>query len=130
LIRELVKRDVAIVLATSAPPDELERLRKVLDIDELLTAVTSADDVDTAKPEPDLINVAVQRSGCSPERVVLVGDAVWDIQAATRAGIGSIGVLSGGISEGELPSAGAEDIHTDTAYLLADLAGSRLAPLL
>ena len=130
LIRALVERDVAIVLATSAPPDELERLRSVLDVDDLLTAVTTADDVATAKPEPDLIHVAVHRSGCDRERVVLVGDSVWDMQAAARAGIGSIGVLSGGISERELRWAGAEDIYTDAADLLANLGRSRLAPLL
>jgi HAD superfamily hydrolase (TIGR01509 family) len=130
LIRALVERDVAIVLATSAPPDELERLRSVLDVDDLLTAVTTADDVATAKPEPDLIHVAVHRSGCDPDRVVLVGDAVWDMQAASRAGIGRVGVLSGGISEGELRCAGAEDIYADTAHLLANLSRGHLAPLL
>jgi HAD superfamily hydrolase (TIGR01509 family) len=130
LIRVLVEHGVAVVLATSAPPEELELLRSVLDIDDLLTAVTTADDVDMAKPEPDLIHVAVQRSGCPSDRVVLVGDAVWDIQACARAGIDSVGVLSGGIGEGELRAAGAEDIHDDTAALLSHLSGSRLAPLL
>jgi HAD superfamily hydrolase (TIGR01509 family) len=130
LIRVLVERGVTVVLATSAPPDELELLRSVLDVDDLITAVTTADDVDTAKPEPDLIHVAVQRSGCPADRVVLVGDAVWDIQACARAGVGSVGVLSGGVGEGELRAAGAEDIYDDVADLLAHLGGSRLAPLL
>jgi HAD superfamily hydrolase (TIGR01509 family) len=130
LIRVLVERDVAVVLATSAPPEELTILRSVLDVDDLITAVTNADDVDTAKPEPDLIHVAVHRSGCSADRVVLLGDAVWDMQAAARAGVGSVGVLSGGIGEAELRAAGAEDIYDDAADLLARLSGSRLAPLL
>jgi HAD superfamily hydrolase (TIGR01509 family) len=130
LIRVLVDRGVTVVLATSAPPDELQLLRSVLDVDELITAVTTADDVDTAKPEPDLIHVAVQRSGCPSDRVVLVGDALWDMQACTRAGIGSVGVLSGGNGEDDLRAAGAEDIYDDAADLLAHLSGSRLAPLL
>jgi phosphoglycolate phosphatase-like HAD superfamily hydrolase len=62
--------------------------------------------------------------------VVLLGDAVWDMQAAARAGVGSVGVLSGGIGEAELRAAGAEDIYDDAADLLARLSGSRLAPLL
>jgi HAD superfamily hydrolase (TIGR01509 family) len=130
LLRVLVERGVTVVLATSAPPDELELLRSVLDVDDLITAVTNADDVDTAKPEPDLIHVAVQRSACPSDRVVLVGDAVWDMQACARAGIGSVGVLSGGIGEADLRAAGAEDIYADAADLLTGLRGSRLAPLL
>ncbi len=130
LIRALAQRDVVVVLATSAPPDELKLLRSVLEVDDMITAVTTADDVDIAKPEPDLNRLAVHRSGCRPERTVLVGDSVWDVQAAVRAGIGSIGVLSGGISEAELRSAGAEDVRADADDLLANIGDSRLAPLL
>jgi HAD superfamily hydrolase (TIGR01509 family) len=130
LLRVLAERGVTVVLATSAPPDELDLLRSVLDVDDLITAVTNADDVGTAKPEPDLIHVAVHRSGCPSDRVVLVGDAIWDMQACARAGVGSVGVLSGGISEGELRAAGAEDVYHHAADLLAQLSGSRLAPLL
>jgi HAD superfamily hydrolase (TIGR01509 family) len=130
LIEVLVQRGVAVVLATSAPPNELEVLRSVLDVDHLITAITTADDVDTAKPEPDLIHIAVRRSGCSPDRVVFVGDSIWDMRAASRAGIGRVGVLSGGICEGDLREAGAEDIYNDAADLLGHLSGSRVAPLL
>ncbi|SDJ47854.1 haloacid dehalogenase superfamily, subfamily IA, variant 3 with third motif having DD or ED/haloacid dehalogenase superfamily, subfamily IA, variant 1 with third motif having Dx(3-4)D or Dx(3-4)E [Frankineae bacterium MT45] len=127
LIAFLAERGVAVVLATSAPPDELDRLRAVLKVDELLTAVTTADDVETAKPEPDLIQVAIHRSGCSPDRVVFVGDAVWDMRAAARAGVGRIGLLSGGTSEAELRAAGAEETYADAVDLLAHIFGSRLA---
>jgi HAD superfamily hydrolase (TIGR01509 family) len=126
LIRVLADRKVRVVLATSAPSDELQTLRSVLAIDELLTATTDADDVDTAKPDPDIVEIARQRSGCSANRVVFVGDSVWDMQAAQRAGIAPIGLLSGGISAAELRDAGAQEIYHDPAHLLAKLRDSRL----
>jgi len=130
LITVLAELGVAIVLATSAPEDELALLRSVLGIDQLITATTNADDVDTAKPEPDLVHIAIQRSGALPDRVVFVGDSVWDMEAAARAGIGRIAVRSGGIGEHELRAAGAEEIFADPAELLARVRGSRLTRLL
>ena len=83
--RELLERVDAlgldVVLATSAPEDELEILRNVLDCDDLISAVTSSKDVDTAKPQPDILNVALDRVGADAEHAVFVGDAVWDIEA-------------------------------------------------
>jgi HAD superfamily hydrolase (TIGR01509 family) len=130
LIHALVERDVRVVLATSAPNDELELLRSVLDVDALLTAVTNADDVDTAKPDPDIVHVAQHRSGCPADRVVFVGDSAWDMQAALRAGIGRVALRSGGIGDTSLSMAGAEEIYDDPADLLAHLGQGRLAPLL
>lgn len=107
-----------VVLATSAPEEELALLRRVLDCDEVITAVTSAQDVDTAKPEPDIIAVALERAGIASEHAVFVGDAVWDIEACNRAGVTAIGLLSGGVGRGELRNAGATDVFEDPADLL------------
>jgi phosphoglycolate phosphatase-like HAD superfamily hydrolase len=103
--------------------------RSVLDVDDLITATTDARDVDTAKPEPDLVHVAIHRSGCPGDRTVFVGDSVWDMHAARRPGIGCVGVLSGGISQHELVDAGAEETYADPADLLAHLRASRLGLL-
>jgi phosphoglycolate phosphatase-like HAD superfamily hydrolase len=65
-----------VVLASSAPDDELELLRKVLDCDDLLSATTSSRDVDTAKPEPGIVQVALERAGVDADHAVFVGDAV------------------------------------------------------
>lgn len=129
LMRALFDDDVAIVLATSAPHDELKVLRAVLEVDDLLTAYTTADDVETAKPEPELVEIARHRSGAAPDRVVFVGDSFWDMQAAVRAGISCVGLRCGGIGDGELRAAGADETYADPADLLAHLSGSRLAPL-
>jgi HAD superfamily hydrolase (TIGR01509 family) len=128
--RELLDRVASsgkqVVLATSAPEDELARLRSVLDCEDLISAITSAQDVDTAKPEPDIVTVALDRAGVPASRAVFVGDSVWDAQAAARAGMKSIGVRSGGISAQELRSAGATVVfdnprdlceHIDTSLI-------------
>lgn len=121
--RELIERlsvsGVRVVLATSAPPEEFEALRDCLDADEWLHATTTADDVETAKPEPDIIATALDRAGVTAQRAVMIGDTRWDALAAGRAGVRSIGVLSGGVGDGELREAGASAVFDDVAAILA-----------
>jgi HAD superfamily hydrolase (TIGR01509 family) len=129
LLRRLAGRGLAVVLATSAPADELEVLRKVIDADDALTGATSKDDVSAAKPEPDIFLTAMEMYGIDPERAVAVGDSVWDIRAARAAGIGCIGVETGGFSTHELSEAGALHVYRDVGELCAQLATSPLALL-
>ncbi|MBD8057780.1 HAD family hydrolase [Cellulomonas sp. JH27-2] len=126
LVRALSARGARPVLATSASPDELERLRDVLDVEAELHAVTSAQDVEAAKPEPDLVQVALEAAGVEPSGAVFVGDTVWDVEAAKKAGVPCVAVLSGGIGADELRAAGAVAIYDDVAALLADLDASPL----
>ena len=78
-------------------------------------------DVLRAKPEPDLFLACQQRMGCRVEDCYVVGDAVWDLLAARRAGMLSIGLLSGGYGEDELIGAGAFRVYRDAAELLRSL---------
>lgn len=126
LVRELAARGARPVLATSASPDELERLLAVLDVEQELHAVTSAEDVETAKPEPDLVHAALEAAGAAPEDAVFVGDSVWDVKAAASAGVPCVAVRSGGIGADELRAAGAIAVYDDVAALLADLDASPL----
>ena len=126
LLQVLADRGHTIVLATSAPPEELEMLLEVLDMGDTLDVVTSAQDAETAKPDPDILTVAVERAGVSPDRAVMVGDAVWDVQAAARAGVPCVGVLSGGTGRDELRAAGAVAVYDDVAGLLRELDESPL----
>ena len=126
LLRALADRGATVVLATSAPDDELETLREVLDVEDAIALVTSAGDVENAKPAPDIVHVALERSGSEPHETILVGDTRWDVEAAARAGVRCIGVLSGGIGEGELRDAGAIEVYGDVAALLRDLETSAL----
>jgi HAD superfamily hydrolase (TIGR01549 family) len=130
LLTKVADSGLQVVLATSAPEDELELLRKVLDSEEIVSAMTSSKDVDTAKPEPDIVAVALDRAGVSNDRAVFVGDAVWDIEACLRADLPAIGLLSGGVSRGELSEAGARATFENAADLLRHFDTSPIAALL
>ncbi|SOX56402.1 HAD family hydrolase [Mycobacterium ahvazicum] len=129
LLHRVAELGLQVVLASSAPEDELETLRKVLDCDDVISATTSSHDVDTAKPEPGIVQVALDRAGVTAEQAVFVGDAVWDAHAAKAAGVPCIGVLSGGVSDAELQAAGAAPIFDDPQDLLDHLNSTRVAAL-
>ena len=118
-----------VVLASSAGEDELSMSRAVLDSEDLISAATSAEDVDVAKPEPTLIGVALDRAGVDAARAVYVGDAVWDIVACGRAGVPAIGLLSGGVSRAELENAGAEAVFENPADLCDHIDSTRISAL-
>jgi HAD superfamily hydrolase (TIGR01509 family) len=131
--RELLERvqglGLQVVLATSAPEDELSILRDVLASDDLVSAVSSSKDVDTAKPQPDIIQVALDRAGVQAAQAVFVGDAVWDVEACERAGVPTIGVLSGGVSRDELQKAGAKAVFENAQELCEHIDVSPIAAL-
>lgn len=108
----------AVVLATSAPEPELVQLRELLDAEQWLTAVTSSEDVEQAKPDPGIIQVALRRAGVDADAAVMVGDAMWDVESAGRVGVTTIGVMTGGIGGDELRRAGAAAVYDDAAALL------------
>lgn len=121
LLRRMADLGLQVVLASSAPDDELQMLRKVLNCDDVIAATTSSRDVDTAKPEPGIVQVALDRAGVDADHAIFVGDAVWDAHAARAAGVSCIGVLSGGISREELAAAGASPVYADPQDLLTQL---------
>lgn len=129
LLRRVADLGIEVVLATSAPDDELKLLRKVLDCDDLVAAVTSSADVDTAKPDPDIIEIALERAGVSAAQAVFVGDAIWDAEACSRAKLSCIGVLSGGVSASELHDAGAAEVFENAEDLLSNIEQTRIAAL-
>lgn len=126
LLMELSQRGHAVVLATSAPQEELDALLPVLDLGDTLDVVTSAEDAETAKPAPDILQVALKRAEVPAESAVMIGDAVWDVEAAARAGVRCIGVLSGGTGRAELIAAGAVAVYDDVAQLRSELDDSIL----
>jgi HAD superfamily hydrolase (TIGR01509 family) len=113
LIAELKDRGLQVVLASSSPWDELERYLDLLDARELADAWTTKDDVEATKPEPDLILAALEKA--QTESAVMVGDTPWDVKAASRAGVETLCVITGGWSKQELREAGAiavfESVH-------------------
>jgi HAD superfamily hydrolase (TIGR01509 family) len=130
LLDEVAALGLQVVLATSAPKDELSMLRQVLGRDDIVSAVTSADDVDVAKPRPDIVKVALDRAGTPNDRAVFVGDTVWDVRAASRAGVPCLCVLSGGISRQELDAEGAVSVFDHPRHLLENIGQTPIAALM
>ena len=127
LVAAVAQRGAKVVLATSAAPDELEVLRSILDVEDAVAEITAAEDVESAKPAPDLVQSALQRAEVPADRAVFVGDTVWDVQACGKAGVACVGVLTGGISAAELTDAGAVAVYEDCRALLRDIDASPLA---
>ncbi len=127
LVRACARRGRKVVLASSASADELGTLRRVLDADDAIDGATSSSDAEAGKPAPDILAAALEASGLRAERVVFVGDAVWDGQAAAKLDITFAGLTCGGTSAAELRDAGAVAVYPDPAALLADLDRSVLA---
>ena len=90
--------------------------------------VVTRDQVKRAKPDPDLFLAAAKRLGVGPAQSFVVGDSIWDLLAAQRAGSLGIGVLSGGYGQEELQAAGAYRVYSDTADLLAHLEEAGVRP--
>ena len=126
LILALKQRGHAVVLASSAKAEEVDVYLDRLDAREVVDDWTTSADVEATKPTPDLVLAALEKAGGDGD-AILIGDSVWDCRAAERAGIRSIGVLTGGFSEAELRDAGATAVYESAADLLAQIDGTSLA---
>jgi HAD superfamily hydrolase (TIGR01549 family) len=116
LIEDLREAGSAVVLASSAKDWEVEHYIELLDAAEIVDAWTTSADVENTKPEPDLIKAALDKVNADGE-AILIGDTVWDVEAAKRAGVETLAVLTGGFSEQELRDAGAKDVFTSVNEL-------------
>ncbi len=116
-----------LVIATSAEPDEIEQTLKIVgpNVQNLMEQETTAKDAKQSKPDPDVMQVALEKSGFSADEVVMIGDTPFDLEAASKVGIKSIAFRSGGWDDKDLSLAIA--IYTDTADLLAHYDTSPLA---
>jgi len=125
LIEDLKESGHAVVLASSAKKHEVEHYLDLLDARELADDWTTSDDVEATKPEPDLVVAAVEKAGGG--EAVMVGDSTWDCEAAKRAGVDTIAVLTGGFSESELRDAGALAVYSSIKDLRESLDETPLA---
>ncbi|MFN2471338.1 MAG: HAD family hydrolase [Gaiellaceae bacterium] len=119
LMVELKERGHAVVLASSAKQDELDHYLDLLDARDVADDWTSSADVEATKPEPDLVLAALEKAGGGA--AVMVGDTTWDCEAAQRAGLETITVMTGGFSEQELRDAGAVAVFESLPELRASL---------
>jgi HAD superfamily hydrolase (TIGR01509 family) len=110
LIEELKRRGHTVVFASSAKEDEVDHYLDLLDARGLADSWTTSADVEQTKPDPDLVQTALDKAGGESSEAVLVGDTPWDVKAAARAGVGTIAVLTGGFAAQELTDAGAVSV--------------------
>lgn len=128
LLRALAGRGWRVVLATSASGPELAALRRAVDADEAICATASSDDVEQGKPSAEPVELACRLADVGAGQAVFVGDTVWDMEAAGRAGVRTVAVLSGGIPRADLERAGAGAVYRDVADLLDRLDDSPFGP--
>ena len=119
LIADLKSRGVTVVLASSSPQDELDHYLDLLDARDLADGWTTKDDVDATKPEPDLVLAALEKAGT--REAVMLGDTRWDVEAARKAGVETVCVMTGGWSREELLSAGAVAVFESLGDLRQEL---------
>ena len=122
-VRQLFQRisedDKRIALASSAKGDELKTYKAIAGIEDLVETETSSDDADRSKPYPDIFQAALAQLGdVRPDNVVVVGDTIYDAEAAGKAHLRTIGVMCGGWSEEDLRRAGCVAVYRDPADLL------------
>ena len=125
LLDRMREQGLKLAIATSAQPDELRPLLQIVGAADLIEDKTSARDVKSSKPDPDVMQVALKRVGYPPNEVVMIGDTPYDIEAARKVGVGTIAFRCGGWSDSDL--AGAIAINNDPADLLAHYDSSPLA---
>src|SRR5215216_2299577 len=119
LIAELREMTDAVVLASSAKEHEVDHYLDLLDAREIATAWTTSADVESTKPQPDLVQAAMDKAGA--DSALMIGDTVWDCEAAGRAGIAAVAVLTGGFAASELQEAGAVEVFEGIAELRRNL---------
>lgn len=119
LLSALQDRDLGVALASSSIPKHAEHAFDLLDAGSLADTATTSEDAEESKPDPELVEEALERlgsrSGC------VVGDSVYDVEAAGRAGVPAYAVLTGGYGRAELLDAGARGVYEDLDDLRAHL---------
>lgn len=116
LVEELKRRGHIVVLASSSVEKHAKHFVDLLQIEDAVDGWTTKDDVEATKPEPDVVQAALAKAGT--DDAILVGDTPWDVEAAAKAGLRTIAVLTGGAySEAELRDAGAVGVYESVAEL-------------
>ncbi len=128
LFEHLRAQGLTVALASSGKAAEVEHYQKLLGIEGLADVVVTSDDVERSKPHPDIFAATLEKlAPIRPETALVIGDTPYDAEAATRAGIRTIGVLCGGFPEASLNEAGCIAIYQDPQDLLDGYRDSPIA---
>jgi HAD superfamily hydrolase (TIGR01509 family) len=118
LIGRLKDAGRTVVMASSAKDTEVDHYLDLLDVREVADSWTTSADVEATKPEPDLVKAALDKAGAEASDAVMLGDTPWDCEAAERAGVQTVALMTGGFSEQELTEAGAVAVFESIPELL------------
>jgi HAD superfamily hydrolase (TIGR01549 family) len=116
----VVEHGFQVVLASSGKREHIEHYLDLLEVRDVISAFTTSEDAEKTKPAPDLLQVAL--STVDSERAVVVGDSVWDCDAARRIGLPVVALRTGGFGEAELLEHGASSVYVELDDLRTDLA--------
>src|SRR2546421_9627129 len=117
LLDRMREQGLKLAIATSAQPDELRPLLQIVGAADLIEEKTSSQDAKSSKPDPDIMQVTLKKVGYPANEVVMIGDTPYDIEAASKVGVGTIAFRCGGWNDADL--AGAIAIYNDPAAPLA-----------
>ncbi|HSU19271.1 MAG TPA: HAD family phosphatase [Acidobacteriaceae bacterium] len=115
---ELKRRGIKFALASSSKKPELGDYERIMGVEHLVDAASSADDVDRAKPHPDVFSTVMKQLGLQPEDCIALGDTPYDAESAGKAGVRTIGVETGGWTHDELLAAGCVEVYANLGDLL------------
>lgn len=127
LLLKLKAAGVRIAIASSAKKDDLKIFKEIANITDLVDTETSSDDAEHSKPAPDIFQSTLDRLQLPPDRVLALGDTPWDIESASKAGIKTVAVTSGGWSDDDLRDAGAIEVYGSVAQILENFDCSAFA---
>lgn len=116
LVQRMKSDGLSLVVASSASGNELGALMEAAEVADLIEVRTSSSDAEDSKPDPDIVQAAVRKSGLKPDNLIMLGDTPYDVQAAIGAHVKLVGLLCGGWTALEL--SGAAAIYSDPADLL------------
>jgi phosphoglycolate phosphatase-like HAD superfamily hydrolase len=116
LLQRMKQERLELAIASSSKDAELDSLLQIAQAKEFIKAKTSSDDAENSKPDPDIVHAALARLGHSPEKVILLGDTPYDVEAGLKAGVRVVAVRCGGWTDRDLH--GAVQIYDDPQDLL------------
>ena len=127
-VRELLLRmqqqGIRISIASSADQEQLDAYLKIANIEDLVEENSSADDAEQSKPHPDIFQATLKKLKLNPNDVLALGDTPYDVEAAGKAGIWTVGVTTGGWSKQDLEFAGCVEVYKDVADILQNFDSS------
>jgi HAD superfamily hydrolase (TIGR01509 family) len=125
LVERLRREGFRLIIATSAQEAELEVMLRQVGLDDLLPQRTSSDDAEESKPDPDIVEAALRKAKLQPGAAIMLGDTPYDVEAAGRAGVDTVAVLTGGWNAEALQDAIA--IYEDPEDILRHFTASPFA---